>query len=556
MAYSWSIAAGVVTLTLDGTGSGPVSRSRTFTSADGITADELHTFYLTVDPSVVAIGAFLEAEGGDTTVAEETGSQTLRARGTADGSAEITVRFGAQSIEAAPGSGSSDGLNYADIAALEAASWAKTDTHTGSPVWSMEASNVTEGAKALKVVVGGGSGETYYGKVIGGFTPGESVSFSVDVYQNTKHWYDNTTGLYFGGGGHVTYASPAGTYKTLTTSKAADGAGEIEVRLRVGAIGDPITAIFDNLRWETTTGGGATIDFSDLTYCLGSGTSETGGTGAGPEGTDPLPVPPAGGVGTPGARPFGAYSIPAGGLDYWNATVKQIKPQWIANVLNTAATNSAYIFCCFGGDEDWVDSAGVFSFERWKATVYAVYNNAVANALLVAMIASGTAFAHYLIDEPNWYKRWGGVIPLATLERMALYSKSLWPTWPTTVRIGATEKANGSYYITRHVNGLDWLWAQYWTRFGDVTAYRDLEISRCLSLNHGLVIGLNIADFNGDSTRPITPAELDYYGGILAAGDNSVVKAFMAWEFQSGLYAQSTFPSTNGRLRDRFASFD
>ena len=56
MADTWSIADGVVTLTLDGSGSGERSRSRVVT---GLEPNELYTFYLDVTQSDPAIGAFL-----------------------------------------------------------------------------------------------------------------------------------------------------------------------------------------------------------------------------------------------------------------------------------------------------------------------------------------------------------------------------------------------------------------------------------------------------------------------------------------------------------------
>jgi hypothetical protein len=69
-------------------------------------------------------------------------------------------------------------------------------------------------------------------------------------------------------------------------------------------------------------GAGATVDFSDLGRCLGTGKTQTpGGPGGGDGIEDPIPDPPPGGYPPPpvgGDRPFGIYGIATGGLGYWN----------------------------------------------------------------------------------------------------------------------------------------------------------------------------------------------------------------------------------------------
>lgn len=254
-----------MTLTLDGSGSGQEERTTTLT---GLTPDTLYTFYLTVDADSVDVEPFLEVVGGDIDVATDGDAEELVARGTTNGSGELTVRLGVQDAAAAGLGSGSDGLNYADIAALVSAGWAHTDARTGAALtWSMDSSDTTEGAKSLKAIVPPGTGEEYYARTLTGFTPGATVRFTVDVRQSSKHWYENTQGIAFGGGGGTNYTNttPYAAWRTLTAEKVADGSGEIEVRLRAGSTSTlTATVHWDNLRWQELGGGTATIDFTPL----------------------------------------------------------------------------------------------------------------------------------------------------------------------------------------------------------------------------------------------------------------------------------------------------
>jgi hypothetical protein len=126
----------------------------------------------------------------------------------------------------------------------------------------------------------------------------------------------------------------------------------------------------------------------------------------------------------------------------------------------------------FGETADWL-SGGVFNFDRWRAIVDSVANHATLGPLLDTAIADGWAWAHHVIDEPYHLTRYGGPIPLATVERMCVYSKSIWPTWRTLVRVAPTYP-----WVTRHIVGCDTLWAEYLTRRGDCLTYRDDNIAR------------------------------------------------------------------------------
>ena len=117
-----------------------------------------------------------------------------------------------------------------------------------------------------------------------------------------------------------------------------------------------------------------------------------------------------------------------------------------------------------------------------------------------AAIADGTLVGHYLIDQPYAASTYGGqVVGPATLNAMAAYSKTLWPTLPTYIR------AAPSRYASASMPDLDGYWAQYSTRFGDCTTWRDQQIAIATTQGKLLVVGLNVID-GGTRARATGPA--------------------------------------------------
>lgn len=289
---TWDIAGGVVTLTLDGSDSGPLSRSRTFT---GLEADELYTFYLAVNPDSVPVQAFFEVVGGDQTIATVTGAQTLVARGDADGSGELTLRFGVLDAGGAGVGADADDLDYADITAMHTAGWAETNTISsifgGSSVHSLSADETHGGAaKSLKITLAGytfGNRHSYEEFVFGGYTPAEAVTVKVWVWENEEETGGVRCGIRLNGdntlpSGYTNYVSQVGTvgfWQELTATGVADGSGNVTVDLGFFLTTQTTynrTAYFTAASVSTLGGGVAAIGFSDLPYCAGSGVGDGG----------------------------------------------------------------------------------------------------------------------------------------------------------------------------------------------------------------------------------------------------------------------------------------
>jgi hypothetical protein len=147
---------------------------------------------------------------------------------------------------------------------------------------------------------------------------------------------------------------------------------------------------------------------------------------------------------------------------------------------------------CKGRDSFVQNADGTFNLSKWKALV-AEYRS----VNLAPYINDGTILGHFLIDEPALTRRWGGkVIPQATLEAMAAYSKQLWPGMTTFARVSAIWLAN-SPVIYRH---LDAGWLQYAYGKGDVTRLVAAEVAAAKSKALGLVVGLNVLDGGNGSS--------------------------------------------------------
>jgi len=197
---------------------------------------------------------------------------------------------------------------------------------------------------------------------------------------------------------------------------------------------------------------------------------------------------------------------------------------------------------CNGKDSYVKNADGTFSLTKWKALVARFKN-----ANLGPYISDGTIVGHYLIDEPHLANRWGGkVISPATLEEMAQYSKSIWPTMPTFVRTLPSWLASSSTTYRY----LDAGWAQYTSNKGNVSTYVSTEVAAAKRKGLGLVVGLNVLDGgNGSSgiagfTRgksAMSASEIRTYSTALLA--QSYVCGFFNWMYDARYYGRSDIKS-------------
>ena len=253
-----------------------------------------------------------------------------------------------------------------------------------------------------------------------------------------------------------------------------------------------------------------------------------------PTGVDDGSVPgetkdPSLAVAWAGGIPFGVFALPTSQLgSTYNGVVRNARI-WVetggaANFKNQLAaikSKNAKVFLQLTGNHQYyLDSDGHFSMTKWKDRL-----NMFKSIDFSSYINDGTIIAHYLIDEPNDPKNFGGIkVSPATVEAMAKYSKQLWPGMATVAR------SESSYFVSSSISYqyLDAAWAQYATRKGDVFDFINRNVADAQKEGLALVTGLNV-DKGGDSGANMTATQIKTFGSALLS--SSYPCAFISWEY-------------------------
>ena len=229
----------------------------------------------------------------------------------------------------------------------------------------------------------------------------------------------------------------------------------------------------------------------------------------------------------------------------FNGSKYGVIPAWTMAELSTARSKGGRMILelASGSDDNIQNSDGTFSLTKWKAMVLAFKPLA-----LGSYITDGTLMGHFLIDEPQNARKWGGkAIPHTTVEAMAQYSKQLWPSLPTFVRAAPTwlEKSPITYTY------LDAAWTQYEAYFKgrpampEVNTWITAEVAAAKRKRLGLIVGLNILDGgNGSSgfrgwmtgNYAMSATEIRNYGTALLK--QSYACGFFSWTY---LYSGATY---------------
>jgi hypothetical protein len=199
--------------------------------------------------------------------------------------------------------------------------------------------------------------------------------------------------------------------------------------------------------------------------------------------------------------PFGDFHLPVSefGNGSYTGSLQALWPLVVYQVLDAASASGARVIISLAGSRiAYTNPDGTFNLAKWESRVarYKDYD-------LWRYVASGTVIGHYLVDEPYCTTCWGGKgIDPGTLEDMARYSKSLWPTMPTGIR---------NYPSLMPLQGfpdIDFAWAQWAGALHQPTLkitpeqFRDREVAAAKARGVGLVFGLNYLD-GGDGSSGI-----------------------------------------------------
>lgn len=261
------------------------------------------------------------------------------------------------------------------------------------------------------------------------------------------------------------------------------------------------------------------------------------------------PAPVATAAGTPsfsaafrGGIPFGAWAVPTDEFGpIYNGAMRNIWPQELVSELAAIKARGGRVILSLAGKEtNYLDSRGHFSLALWKERI-----NRYKDVDFSSFIEDGTVIGHYIIDEPNDPRNWGGdPVPGSMVETMAAYSKQLWPKMAAIVRAepGYLAATGGPYRY------LDAAWAQYVSWKGQPDDYIRRHVADAQKLGLALVTGLNITD--GSPTKgPMSASLVQSAGSTLLA--DSYPCAFISWTWIDQYMARSDIKTAMTNLSQK-----
>lgn len=415
-------------------------------------------------------------------------------------------------------------------------------------------------------------------------TPGQSQAFTAAAYladgsRTTAGVNWTATGGDIDAAGTYTAGAGAGSYRVIATNTAGTLADTAAVTISAPPPPAPTLTKVYVLPASVTLATGGTKQFKaygrnslgdsvsvSVTFAATGGTVTSGGlyTAGGTAGsfrviakagtiadtsaigvTAPAvstPVPGPGPAPTGTGVPVGVFNVSPSGLTApFNLSVFAGSPAYLIGNLETARKNGTKVIVNFAGGKysNNYGPDGTFSYDVWKARV-----DQYRGLDLGPYIADGTLAADYLIDEPHNAASWGGKsVPYETLERMAQYSKSLWPGLKTIIRTRVSWLAKAPFQWTY----LDAGWAQYTVGKGDIYAYRDTEVAAARASGLALLFGIN--NTNGGAVVSgcypgsraglcaMTAAEVKRFGSILAG--ETAACGLTLWQFDAAYLGRS-----------------
>ncbi len=225
-----------------------------------------------------------------------------------------------------------------------------------------------------------------------------------------------------------------------------------------------------------------------------------------------------------GGIPMGTFAQPTTAFgSLFNGAKLTVKPWEIMPTLAAVKARGGRVVLGLSGTPIYFkDAQGHFSFSKWKARI-----DRFRSKNFSSYIKDGTIVAHFLLDEPQDVADWNGQpVSPAMVEAMARYSKQIWPSMATVVRVDPTYLA--SYSGTFRY--LDGAWSQYTHKRGDVGTYLARQVSTAQRKGLALVVGLNILQ-GGPNRAAMTASQVETWGSRLLA--HSYPCAFLSWQYNA-----------------------
>jgi len=223
-----------------------------------------------------------------------------------------------------------------------------------------------------------------------------------------------------------------------------------------------------------------------------------------------------------------------------------MSPSSLLSYLGSVKTKNGRALLNLAGEARNPD--GTFSLTTWKTLIdrYKGLN-------FTSYVTDGTLIGHFLIDEPHFQSRWGGkIVPQATVEAMAQYSKQIWPNLITVVNAPPSWLAAATIPYTH----LDAGWAMYMSNMGSNTAlWASNQVAAAKRKGLGVFAGLNVLDGGNGSSGfhgnypgkwAMSAAELRKYGTAIFA--QTYVCGFAMWKYTSAYYDRADIKSAMAEL--------
>jgi hypothetical protein len=238
-----------------------------------------------------------------------------------------------------------------------------------------------------------------------------------------------------------------------------------------------------------------------------------------------------------GGIPIGMAAQPVSAFGkQFNGGKRTIGPGKLLTELSQIRSRGGRVILMFAGHpRHYRDGSGHFSFDKWKDRI-----DDYKRLGFDQYVKDGTVIGHYLIDEPNDPRNWGGrPVPASMVEQMAKYSKSLWPGMATIVRAEPAYLGNDHRY-------LDAAWAAYLWRRGDVNDYLRRNVADAQKRGLQLVVGLNVIDGGNPKLTPMTAKEVESWGSAML--ESSYPCAFIMWTHNSTYLQSNGMPNAMDAL--------
>jgi hypothetical protein len=264
---------------------------------------------------------------------------------------------------------------------------------------------------------------------------------------------------------------------------------------------------------------------------------------------DSIPVIPGDSTMTPGDTivPDSVVPIPPGivfaafdldnhllGTPY-NGSARLPEPRHIPALLNGARAKGGRVMIKLSNyDSVFMNADKSFNLEKWKAEVARFKD-----IDFRPYIEDGTLMGHYLLDEPYDRSNWGGTrIPPEVVEKMAQFSKELWPDLTTFVRAHPVYLAEGGFKY-KYLD-VGWAMYEYSKTRPDVEKWLQAQVAAAKKIGIGLVVGLNVLNggtkesgIKGTKAFPkwaMSPRQVRAWGKVMMREPYAC--AFFNWRYE------------------------